>query len=194
MQSPAPERLISVDSHVDVSPSRSGLTSPPSCTICLRRRRRRVQGPRDRIRGEERKSVAQTWDHEAAGRPGLPIPMTTEGHGSRRRRGRGALLRALRVPRLPPDARRLERGARLQRLHGRVRGGDPKRLVCRTSSRSTNRLRGHEVPRLASIGAKSVHLPNYPTELGFPDYYDSATTRCGRCCRRRASPSASTSA
>src|SRR3954470_12367087 len=29
-----------------------------------------------------------------------------------------------------------------------------------------------EVQRLAGLGARSVHLPNYPTELGFPDYYD----------------------
>lgn len=29
-----------------------------------------------------------------------------------------------------------------------------------------------EVQRLAALGARSVQLPNYPTELGFPDYYD----------------------
>jgi predicted TIM-barrel fold metal-dependent hydrolase len=29
-----------------------------------------------------------------------------------------------------------------------------------------------EVERLAALEARSVHLPNYPTELGFPDYYD----------------------
>jgi predicted TIM-barrel fold metal-dependent hydrolase len=29
-----------------------------------------------------------------------------------------------------------------------------------------------EVQRLAALGARSVQLPNYPTELGFPDYHD----------------------
>ena len=29
-----------------------------------------------------------------------------------------------------------------------------------------------EVHRLADLGAKSVQLPNYPAELGFPDYHD----------------------
>ncbi|MCU1624356.1 MAG: hypothetical protein JWL79_3201 [Frankiales bacterium] len=30
-----------------------------------------------------------------------------------------------------------------------------------------------EVQRLAALGARSVHLPNYPAELGHPDYFDS---------------------
>ena len=30
-----------------------------------------------------------------------------------------------------------------------------------------------EVQRLAGLGARSVHLPNYPSELGLPDYYES---------------------
>lgn len=29
-----------------------------------------------------------------------------------------------------------------------------------------------EVERLAGIGARSVHLPNFPSELGLPDYHD----------------------
>jgi predicted TIM-barrel fold metal-dependent hydrolase len=29
-----------------------------------------------------------------------------------------------------------------------------------------------EVQRLAGLGARSVHLPNFPTELGLPDYHD----------------------
>jgi predicted TIM-barrel fold metal-dependent hydrolase len=29
-----------------------------------------------------------------------------------------------------------------------------------------------EVSRLASLGARSVHLPNFPSELGLPDYHD----------------------
>jgi uncharacterized protein len=31
-----------------------------------------------------------------------------------------------------------------------------------------------EVHRLAALQARSVHLPNYPTELGFPPYHDSS--------------------
>jgi predicted TIM-barrel fold metal-dependent hydrolase len=31
-----------------------------------------------------------------------------------------------------------------------------------------------EVQRLAELGARSVHLPNYPSELGLPDYYDAS--------------------
>ncbi len=31
-----------------------------------------------------------------------------------------------------------------------------------------------EVERLAGLGARSVHLPNYPTELGLPDYWDES--------------------
>lgn len=31
-----------------------------------------------------------------------------------------------------------------------------------------------EVQRLAAAGARSVHLPNYPNELGLPEYYDSS--------------------
>jgi predicted TIM-barrel fold metal-dependent hydrolase len=30
-----------------------------------------------------------------------------------------------------------------------------------------------EVQRLAGIGARSVHLPNYPSEFGLPDYHDN---------------------
>ena len=30
-----------------------------------------------------------------------------------------------------------------------------------------------EVTRLADLGARSVHLPNFPSELGLPDYYES---------------------
>lgn len=30
-----------------------------------------------------------------------------------------------------------------------------------------------EVGRLAGLGARSVHLPNFPSELGFPDYHDA---------------------
>jgi predicted TIM-barrel fold metal-dependent hydrolase len=30
-----------------------------------------------------------------------------------------------------------------------------------------------EVQRLAAVGARSVHLPNYPSELGFADYHDA---------------------
>jgi predicted TIM-barrel fold metal-dependent hydrolase len=29
-----------------------------------------------------------------------------------------------------------------------------------------------EVERLAALGARSVHLPNYPSEIGLPDYHD----------------------
>jgi predicted TIM-barrel fold metal-dependent hydrolase len=31
-----------------------------------------------------------------------------------------------------------------------------------------------EVERLAALGARSVHLPNFPTELGLPDYWDES--------------------
>jgi predicted TIM-barrel fold metal-dependent hydrolase len=31
-----------------------------------------------------------------------------------------------------------------------------------------------EVERLAGLGARSVHLPNYPSEIGLPDYWDEA--------------------
>jgi predicted TIM-barrel fold metal-dependent hydrolase len=31
-----------------------------------------------------------------------------------------------------------------------------------------------EVQRLAGLGARSVHLPNYPSELGLPDYHDDS--------------------
>ncbi|HUJ66550.1 MAG TPA: amidohydrolase family protein, partial [Acidimicrobiales bacterium] len=30
-----------------------------------------------------------------------------------------------------------------------------------------------EVERLAGLGARSVHLPNFPSEFGLPDYHDS---------------------
>jgi predicted TIM-barrel fold metal-dependent hydrolase len=30
-----------------------------------------------------------------------------------------------------------------------------------------------EVERLAALGARSVHLPNFPSELGLPDYWES---------------------
>ena len=30
-----------------------------------------------------------------------------------------------------------------------------------------------EVQRLAALGARSVHLPNYPSELGLPDYHEA---------------------
>jgi predicted TIM-barrel fold metal-dependent hydrolase len=30
-----------------------------------------------------------------------------------------------------------------------------------------------EVERLAALGARSVHLPNFPTEFGLPDYHDT---------------------
>lgn len=30
-----------------------------------------------------------------------------------------------------------------------------------------------EVQRLAALGARSVHLPNFPSELGLPDYHDT---------------------
>ena len=51
-----------------------------------------------------------------------------------------------------------------------------------------------EVERLAGLGARSVHLPNFPSELGLPDYHDSPTTRSGACSRRPGSRSATTSA
>ena len=31
-----------------------------------------------------------------------------------------------------------------------------------------------EVARLAALGARSVHLPNFPSELGLPDYWDES--------------------
>ena len=31
-----------------------------------------------------------------------------------------------------------------------------------------------EVQRLAALGARSVHLPNFPSEFGLPDYHDSS--------------------
>ena len=31
-----------------------------------------------------------------------------------------------------------------------------------------------EVERLAALGARSVHLPNFPSELGLPDYHDES--------------------
>jgi predicted TIM-barrel fold metal-dependent hydrolase len=34
-----------------------------------------------------------------------------------------------------------------------------------------------EVLRLAALGARSVHLPNYPSELGLPDYHDHVYDR-----------------
>ena len=34
-----------------------------------------------------------------------------------------------------------------------------------------------EVERLAALGARSVHLPNYPSELGLPDYHDTSYDR-----------------
>ncbi len=34
-----------------------------------------------------------------------------------------------------------------------------------------------EVQRLADLGARSVHLPNFPSELGLPDYHDESYNR-----------------
>ena len=53
-------------------------------------------------------------------------------------------------------------------------GVNPRRLVCSYQLPIIDiDYAVTEVARLAALEARSVHLPNYPTELGFPDYYDA---------------------
>ena len=52
-------------------------------------------------------------------------------------------------------------------------GHDPKRLVVSYQVPILDiPYAVQEVQRLAALGARSVHLPNFPSELGLPDYHD----------------------
>ena len=50
-----------------------------------------------------------------------------------------------------------------------TRTGSSSPTRCRSSTSTTRSRRSQ---RLAGLGARSVHLPNFPSEFGLPDYHD----------------------
>ncbi len=100
---------------------------------------------------------------------------TAEGHGHRRRRRRGDLLRGLRLPLHRRHARRRRaEHPRVQRRARRVRRQRPEAPGGQLPDpdRRHRRRSGRGPPRRRHWAAKSLQLPVFPTEIGMPDYFD----------------------
>jgi predicted TIM-barrel fold metal-dependent hydrolase len=170
-----PERLISVDSHVDITSEQLRAHLPAKLQSVFDDAVKAFKAHETELRGEERKTVAQTWDHEAAGRPGLSDPYERLKDMDRDGVAAEVLyseLSAFRAFHLMSEGWN-EATRAFNDCMAEFASVDPKRLlVSYQISPIDIDYAASEVLRLASIGAKSVHLPNYPHELGFPDYHD----------------------
>jgi predicted TIM-barrel fold metal-dependent hydrolase len=170
-----PERLISVDSHVLVRPDDVRARLPKSL-IPAYDEALRIQGEAaSKLRGGVQMTLGADFDLEGARSPGYYEPHA-------------------RLKDMDRD------GVDVEILYSELSSfrhfhliGDQWRVVARAfndhladfASVSPDRLVvsyqlpiidiGHavdEVHRLAAAGARSVQLPNYPSELGFPDYHE----------------------
>jgi predicted TIM-barrel fold metal-dependent hydrolase len=167
-------RLISADSHVAVSLDvirervPSGLRGVFDDAIAQQAR------TDEELRGGRKLSLAD-WDMEAFSDPGYRDP--------------AARLAAM--DRDGVDAEVLYSEVSAFRAYGLVRGDwkpisraftdhltefaahDPQRLVVSYQVPIIDiDYAVSEVRRLADLGARSVHLPNFPSEIGLPDYHD----------------------
>lgn len=171
----AGERLISADSHVDVSADQIRAHLPARLRDVFDDAVAEFRQGEFELRGEERKTIAQTWGHAAAGRPGHADPverlhdMDTDGVDAEVLYSELSAFRAFHLMREGwNDAVRA-----FNECLADFASVDPKRLlVSYQLSPIDIDYAVTEVERLAAAGAKSVHLPNYPAELGFPDYHD----------------------
>ena len=169
------ERLISADSHVQIPIAAvrervpEKLREPFDAAIAESAAEDRANARRQ---GDRRLELGHGGD-QGARATATRTPAC--GDGPRRGRRRGALLRGQRVPALRPDQGRLE--ADQPGVHRpcwptspRV---DPNRLAVSYQVPVIDiEYAVSEVQRLAELGARSVHLPNFPSELGLPDYHD----------------------
>ena len=173
--SEVPERLISVDSHVLVRPDDVRARLPKSL-IPAYDEALRIQGEAaSKLRGGVQMTLGADFDLEGARSAGYYEPNA-------------------RLKEMDRD------GVDVEVLYSELSSfrhfhlvGDEWRVVARAfndhladfASVNPDRLLvsyqlpiidiGHavdEVHRLAAVGARSVQLPNYPSELGFPDYHE----------------------
>jgi predicted TIM-barrel fold metal-dependent hydrolase len=167
-------RLISADSHIAVSLEEirervpSGLREDFDDAIAEQAR------TDDELRGGKKLSL-DDWDMEAFKDPGYREPVA----------------RLAAMDRDGVDAEVLYSEVSAFRAYGLIRGDwrpisrafadhltefaahDPKRLVVSYQVPIIDmEYAVKEVQRLAALGARSVHLPNFPSELGLPDYHD----------------------
>ncbi|HUE07754.1 MAG TPA: amidohydrolase family protein [Acidimicrobiales bacterium] len=167
-------RLISADSHVAISldvirervPAK--LRSAFDDAIAQ-------QGREDEVRKQGRKLSLDDWDMEAFRDPGYRDPVA----------------RLAAMDRDGVDAEVIYSEVSAFRAYGLVRGDwrpisraftdhlvefaahDPKRLAVSYQVPIIDiEYAVKEVERLAGLGARSVHLPNFPSEVGLPDYHD----------------------
>jgi predicted TIM-barrel fold metal-dependent hydrolase len=168
-------RLISVDDHVAISPDAVKLHLPRTLHEEFDHAVARMGTEAVANLGGKSFAVDTTWQHEAAGRPGYRDPV--ERLRDMDRDGVDAQvvyseLSAFRVfPRMR-EGRQVAARAFNETLNA-FSSIDPKRLmVAYQLSLDDVPAAVKEVHRLAALGARVIHLPNYPSELGLPDYHE----------------------
>lgn len=169
------ERLISVDSHVDITAEDVKARLPERLRPAFEDAVIAFKAHEKELRGEERKLVAEVWDHEAAGRPGLSDPkariedMDTDGVDVEVLYSELSAFRAFHLMKEGWNEATRAFNECMQEFASVA----PDRLIPSYQVSPIDiEFAVAEVDRLLDAGARSVHLPNYPRELGFPDYHD----------------------
>lgn len=169
------ERLISVDDHVQIAPEAVKQNLPRTLHEEFDAAVAKMGADAAAQLGGKSFAVDTTWQHEAANRAGY----------------RDAKARLVDMDRDGVEASVIYSELSAFRVFPRMREG--RQAAARAFNEAldafaeTDRRRlmvayqltlddvpaaVKEVHRLAALGARVIHLPNYPSELGLPDYHD----------------------
>lgn len=176
MSTETAERLISVDSHVDISADQVKARLPERLRSVFDDAVLQFKAHERELRGEDRRLVADLWDHEAAGRPGLHDPVARLEDMDRDGVEVEVLyseLSAFRAFHLMSEGWNEATRAFNDCMYDFASAAPDRLIPSYQVSPIDIDFAVAEVDRLLELGARSVHLPNYPQELGFPDYHDS---------------------
>lgn len=168
-------RLISVDDHVQIAPDAVKRNLPRTLHEAFDAAVAQMAAEAAANLGGRTFAVDVTWQHEAAGRAGYRDARARLADMDRDGLDASVIYSELSAFRVFPRMRegRQTAARAFNETLAEFAATDPKRLmVAYQLSLDDVPAAVKEVHRLAAQGARVIHLPNYPSELGLPDYHD----------------------
>lgn len=168
-------RIVSVDDHVQIAPEAVKRNLPRTLHEEFDAAVARMGAEAVANLGGKSFAVDVTWKHEAAGRAGYRDPVERLRDMDRDGIEASVIYSELSAFRVFPRMRegRQVAARAFNETLAEFASTDAKRLMLAYQlSLDDVDAAVKELLRLARDGARVVHLPNYPSELGLPDYHD----------------------